>query len=285
MKYPKYAYIPQCVFPNQRDSEKIFVLTRRHFVGFISYIVLFFFLAVIPPVFVSFLLGYFSGALFELGVLGRDIIILFLCTYYLSIMSFFITAWVSYYYDIFIVTDERIIDITQKGLFSREIFELSFEQIEDVTTKTRGFLSTIFEAGDIEIQTAARQRNFEMKRVPQPSIVAEIIHSLTLQARNKKPMERRTTEMATVGLIERTPVIKGEDVPLIMNFEGKLSKARSNYQMQIDPPRTIRQYFDRWWWSHVKRDEGLYVNYDYIRKLDFKRGGRDKENKNKKKNT
>ena len=283
MRYPRYAYIPQCVFPNQRDNEKIFVLTRRHFVGFIIYIILFFFLAIIPPLFL--LLGYFSGTPFELSVLGRDIVILLVCTYYLLAISFFTTAWVSFYYDIFIVTDERIIDITQKGLFSREIYELSFEQIEDVTTKTRGFLNTIFEAGDIEIQTAGQQRNFRMRRVPKPLIFAEIIHSLALQARDEKPMERRTTEMAAVGLIERTPVIKGEYVPPIMNFEGKLSEARHQYQMQTNPPRTIRQYFDRWWWSHIKRDEGLFINYDYIRKLNVKRGEKNQEKKDEKKTT
>ncbi len=277
MKYPRYSYIPQCVFPNQRDSEKIFVLTRRHFIWILGYIVLFSSLVIIPPIFIYFSLRFLSPNALQIGVLSVDIALLFLCIYYLLVLSFFITAWVIYYYDIFIITDERIIDITQRGLFSREIYELSFEQIEDVTTKTKGFLNTFFGAGDIEIQTAGQQRNFEIKRVPKPLVVAEIIHSLTIQARNQKPIERRTTEMAVVGLLEYTPVVKGESVPPIMNFEGNLNKMRCDYRAKIKPPRSLRQYIDRWWWSHMKSEEGLFVNYDYIRKLDDKKGRKEKD--------
>jgi len=269
MEYPRYAYIPQCVFPNQRDSEKIFVLTRRHFISFVFFIFIFFLLALVPLALIFALLNASTGYYSDSSVLTIDIMIVLICSYYLLIISFFITAWVAYYYDIFIVTDERIIDITQKGLFSREIYELSFEQIEDVTTKTRGFLNTIFEAGDIEIQTAGQQRNFKLQRVPKPLIIAEIIHSLTLQARNKKSIEGRSTEMLAVGLLERTPVVKGRFVPPVMNFDGKLSELRRAYIERIGSPRGFRQRFDRWWWSHIKRDEGLFVNYDYIAKQGF----------------
>lgn len=277
MQYPRYAYIPQCVFPNQRDIEKIFVLTRRHIISFVFYIFIFALLAIIPIFFAFLLMAEVSKISLEVNLLTADALVVLACAYYLLIISFFITSWVSYYYDIFIVTDERIIDITQKGLFSREIYELSFEQIEDVTTKTKGFLNTIFEAGDIEIQTAAQQRNFTMKRVPKPHIVAEIIHSLTLQARNKKQIERRTTEMAAVGLIERTPVVKGSFIPPIMNFDGKLSEARAQYRAHASPPTSLRQYFDKWWWSHMRADEGLFTNYDYIKRYQKKTNKKSKE--------
>ncbi len=277
MQYPRYAYIPQCVFPNQRDIEKIFVLTRRHIISFIFYIFIFALLAIIPIFFAFLLIAEVSKISLEVNLLTADALVVLACTYYLLIISFFITSWVSYYYDIFIVTDERIIDITQRGLFSREIYELSFEQIEDVTTKTRGFLNTVFDAGDIEIQTAASQRNFTMKRVPKPHIVAEIIHSLTLQARNKKPIERRTTGMAAVGLIERIPIVKGSFVPPIMNFDGKLSEARAQYLAHAGPPTGLRQHFDRWWWSHMRADEGLFINYDHIKRYQKKTNEKSKE--------
>ena len=72
--------------------------------------------------------------------------------------------------------------------------------------------------------------------------------------------------MAAVGLIERTPVVKGSFIPPIMNFDGKLSEARAQYRAHTSPPASLRQYFDKWWWSHMRADEGPFTNYDYIKR-------------------
>ena len=84
MRYPKFANIPQCVFPNQRDNERVFVITRRHFVEFLKYIIIFVFLVIIPIVMILTLVSAVNG-LGSVGVMGRDFLVLFICSYYLLV--------------------------------------------------------------------------------------------------------------------------------------------------------------------------------------------------------
>lgn len=261
MKYPKYAYISQCVFPNQRDNEKVFIITRRHYIEFIKYFVIFIFLIIIPIVMFLTAIITTPGILVSIGVLGRDFLVLFACSYYLLVITFFATSWVSYYYDMFIVTDTRIIEISQKGLFNRESYELLFEQIEDVTTRESGFLYTALEAGDVDIQTAGSQRNFEIYRIPKPYIVSEIIAAINNQAKKGIPSKDRMPKMAMVGIIDYYPVMSEKKIPPILNFDRALSQCRVDYN-KTTKGGSLREKFDRWWWSHLKRDRELFTDYN-----------------------
>lgn len=273
MKYPKFANIPQCVFPNQRDNERVFVITRRHWVEFLKYIAMFTCLVIIPIVIVVSVFVSSPDTLSVIGVLGRDFLILFLCSFYLLIIAFFVTSWVSYYYDIFIVTDTRIIEITQKGLFNRESYELLFEQIEDVTTREKGFLYTALEAGDVDIQTAGSQRNFEIYRIPKPHIISEIINELNSQSRKGVPPKQRVPTMATVGMIDSIPVLRDGEIPAILNFDKTLSACRVDFH-KLGYGKGLRGKFDQWWWSHIKRDQELFADYDNTK------GGKEDEGSN-----
>ena len=54
-------------------------------------------------------------------------------------------------------------------------------KIEDVTSKTGGFLSSIFDYGNVFVQTAGTEANIEFVNIPKPSQVAQIINSLINQ--------------------------------------------------------------------------------------------------------
>ncbi|HPN54732.1 MAG TPA: PH domain-containing protein [Candidatus Moranbacteria bacterium] len=99
----------------------------------------------------------------------------------LWIYSFMI--WIDYYFDIWIITSERIINIEQKGLFSRKASELRFRKIQDVTTEVVGFLPTIFNYGDVKIQTAGEQNEFIFRTIPDPYIIKNVI--MDLQKKNE----------------------------------------------------------------------------------------------------
>ena len=74
-----------------------------------------------------------------------------------------------------IITDKRIIDNEQHGLFNREISELLMPMIQDVSTHTHGIVETMLKFGDIVVQTAASERQFVFKQIPNPEEVKNII--------------------------------------------------------------------------------------------------------------
>lgn len=65
----------------------------------------------------------------------------------------FSPAWIAWFYSVFIVTDERFIQITQKGLFHHSTVDLSLSQIQSINYEVRGFQETVLGYGTILVQT------------------------------------------------------------------------------------------------------------------------------------
>lgn len=107
------------------------------------------------------------------------------------IISFLI--WVDYYFDIWIVTDRRIVNIEQKGLFSRRISELELEKVQDITTNVRGVIPTFLNFGDLLVQTAAEQEKFLFRNIPDPYSVKDMI--MNLQKKQEYKEENIFSEM------------------------------------------------------------------------------------------
>lgn len=62
-------------------------------------------------------------------------------------------AWLGWFYSIFIVTDQRLIQITQKGLFHRSVVDLGLNQLQMVNYEIAGIQETLLGYGTIMIQT------------------------------------------------------------------------------------------------------------------------------------
>jgi hypothetical protein len=65
----------------------------------------------------------------------------------------FMPFWVSWYYSVFIVTDQRLIQITQKGLWKRSVVDIGLAQIQMVNYEVGGFQETLLGFGTIMMQT------------------------------------------------------------------------------------------------------------------------------------
>lgn len=65
----------------------------------------------------------------------------------------FLPGWISWYFSIYIVTDQRFIHITQKGLFHRSVVDMALNQIQMVNYEIAGLQQTLFGFGTIMMQT------------------------------------------------------------------------------------------------------------------------------------
>jgi len=84
-------------------------------------------------------------------------------------------SFASYYLDIFIVTNERVVHIEQKNLFNRIISEVRLSRVQDITITIAGFFPTMLHYGDIRIQTAAEVSEFAFTQVARPERLKELI--------------------------------------------------------------------------------------------------------------
>lgn len=65
----------------------------------------------------------------------------------------FFPSWIGWHFSVFIVTDQRFIQITQKGLFHRAVADLGLAQIQSVNYEVSGMQETLLGFGTIKMQT------------------------------------------------------------------------------------------------------------------------------------
>lgn len=166
---------PDQAFPGKQEGEKVIIFARRHWIAFLPDTVVATVAALVPIIILVALsaLGY---APFQ--DTARIVTVLLVPSYYLTLATWLFIRWLDYYLDIAIVTDRRILDIDQYGLFRRRISELNHEVVQDVSTEKDGPLQTFFNFGSVVVQTAGERENFQFSTIPQPDKIAEKINEM-----------------------------------------------------------------------------------------------------------
>ena len=179
-------------FDGQKENEPILLVAHRHwfnvalqfvaiFFAFLFLILAYIFLPLIIPA-----IQESYSALFD-----------FLITLFLMLLwTFTFLIWIDYFFDVWIITDRRIINVEQKGLFSREVSELEHIRVQDVTTDVKGFFPTLLNYGDVFIQTAAEKERFDFESVPNPYAIKDLIMKM-----QKEQSREETDELGE--MIER----------------------------------------------------------------------------------
>jgi len=167
--------IKKITFPGQYEDEQILLIKRRHWIVLLGFI-LTFALLLLVPFFVYFFLPM------VLGVLDAEIFIklfLFIASlYYLCLSAMLFYAIIDYYLDVWIITNQRIMSIEQKGLFHRIVIEVRYSQIEDITSDVSGVIATYFQFGNVSIQTAAEAEGMVLKQITHPVETRRIISDM-----------------------------------------------------------------------------------------------------------
>ncbi len=65
----------------------------------------------------------------------------------------FAPSWISWNFSVFIITDQRFLQITQKGLFHRAVADISLQQVQSINYEVSGLQETLLGFGTIKIQT------------------------------------------------------------------------------------------------------------------------------------
>ncbi|OGZ46191.1 MAG: hypothetical protein A3C84_01590 [Candidatus Ryanbacteria bacterium RIFCSPHIGHO2_02_FULL_48_12] len=144
------------------QGEYVVLVLRKHwfiFFGQLSAFLMAFVVGAFVSSFKDFLYGTFDKTAVDMLV---DLLFIL---YALVLVAGYFVSWVHTYYDIWLVTNRRIIDIKQRGLFDREISEFMISRVQDVTTEVPNMLATLLGFGTMTIQTAG-ERSFTVHDIP-----------------------------------------------------------------------------------------------------------------------
>lgn len=162
--------------PNKKPDEKVLLIIKPHWIHLIS--ILFFFIAMVGvPVVLYIIFGYIIGNLLDNQIIYA-VATMLATLYYLFVFAITFSSYLDYELDFWVVTNYRIVANEQKGLFNRAFAEHLIERIQDVSSTQKGFLPTIFNYGNVEIQTAGRDDKFIFIDVYDPEAKVSMINQL-----------------------------------------------------------------------------------------------------------
>ncbi len=128
------------LFEGQHEGEQIIFTFRRHIIamrkGFYA-LAIPFLIASIP---VLIWPDNLNNLWLAFGGLGLGI-------------TLFFYHWIGWYFSVFIVTDQRLRQVTQKGFFNRSVIDLGISKIQNISYNIPGFTASMLGFGTMVVQT------------------------------------------------------------------------------------------------------------------------------------
>jgi uncharacterized membrane protein YdbT with pleckstrin-like domain len=169
-------------FAEQEADEKLVLFLRQHPIVNVPWIVYSLLALVLPVIFIqidlSFGLGFFSN-------IPDSLFIAALIIYYVLILGYVVEQFLHWYFNIYIVTNKHLVDVDFDSLLYRHITEVNLEDVESVKSKLMGVFASLFNYGDVKVETAAAHQAIDFIKVPKPDFVADRIQDLVGEAKKE----------------------------------------------------------------------------------------------------
>lgn len=160
-------------FETQETEEQLILLMRRHPVTNVKWLATALILALLP-------VGVWQLGLFA-DWLSDGLKLAIILVWELLVLGFALEEFLRWFFNIYIVTDQRVVDIDFPNLLHREMNDADLLKIQDVTVRSTGMASAIFNFGNIYIQTASEKQVLEFLAVANADKVASVIRLLALK--------------------------------------------------------------------------------------------------------
>lgn len=134
---------PRKQFPGQHPEEEVILVFRQHPVvkrRQLIYGMLALAVSIVPLDLIT------SGPFYSILLKIPPIVLLIVLVYWFY-------HWLGWYYSVYIVTDQRLIDIRQKGFFNRRVSEVGFDKVQSINYHIKGMQAALLKFGDITVQT------------------------------------------------------------------------------------------------------------------------------------
>ncbi|MFZ2500468.1 MAG: PH domain-containing protein [Minisyncoccia bacterium] len=157
-------------------GEHVVLEVRKHWLVFLSELLPFAIMALVPFAIPKFLilappLAKYASQFDTTTPLVRVILGVWMLVVWTvawgTFTKYFLNAW--------ILTNQRITTIKQRNFFFREVSSLLLPRVQDVTTNVSGILSSLLDIGNIKVQSAGSDVEFTMRGIPHPEQMRDII--------------------------------------------------------------------------------------------------------------
>jgi len=153
-------------FPDKHPDEVVIFNLHRHWSVPFGRMVRWALLLMLPIAVIIVLMATGRVESFTVDTAGGVAVVFGASVFTLLMLLLAFQDWLDYFLDALILSSERVIQIEQVGMFKRTVSQLSLDKVLDVTTETKGMLSSFFGFGTIMIESAGELENFIIKNMP-----------------------------------------------------------------------------------------------------------------------
>lgn len=168
-------------FDGQRDGEELLFVFRRHIIamrkGFYCLLIPLL-ITCIPPLIWQSNLELF---LLPIGGLALGLIL----------FSYHFLMW---YYTYYIVTDQRIRQVTQRGFFGKDVVDLRLSKVQNISYNIPGLSGELFQFGTIVIQTFVG--DLVIQKVEHPDRIYNQLQDAVSAVLDRQEMHEKDIEQA-----------------------------------------------------------------------------------------
>lgn len=161
-------------FETQEEEETVILFLRPHIIVNVPWVVLAVVFVLAPTV----LFPLFFRFVHLPVAIPVGYIVVGTVFWYVATFGFALAKFISWFFNIFIVSNQRVIDIDFLYLLHKSIAQAELSKIQDISYTTSGIFGTVFNYGSVVIETAGEAPNIEFELVPYPDRVVETIRSL-----------------------------------------------------------------------------------------------------------
>ena len=166
MSEPTAGKQPRLPFPPQQ-GEQVIDVCHRHWWFLWPRTILWTLFGIVPIIVIGWSLSKLDW-LDEVGRVFWPIAILWLLFWGFRLFL----NWYQYQRDIWVITNQRVIDSFQRSPFQHRLSTADLVNVQDMTVEKRGIVATILNFGDVICDTAGKSgQQFRIAGVPRPQEV------------------------------------------------------------------------------------------------------------------
>lgn len=188
----------QRLLENVKEGEEVVALVRRTPLVALGGILVTLALIIAP--------FFFLYPLLKLGPVGLFVVAV---SFLVGVLLGTRTLWVQNL-NAFILTEQRIVDVDQRGFFHRVVSETTYDKVQDVSYVVKGVLPTVLRYGSVLVQTAGASANLELQGVREPQRVQDLILRLQREATHRNGDDQLSAE-DLLAMIQRIKAGIGEE--------------------------------------------------------------------------
>ncbi|MBN2015413.1 hypothetical protein JW766_01135 [Candidatus Dojkabacteria bacterium] len=164
-------------FETQNPNERVYIMLRKHIITNFGWVVMTA-ISILIPIGVLIFLKAIDADIYESFSLTRGQVLSAIVMWYVLIITNAFMKFLDWYFNIYVITSERVIDFDFSPFAYHKISEAGLESIVDATQENIGFFPMLFNFGDVYVQTAGERREFDFLSVSKPAWVRDKIMDL-----------------------------------------------------------------------------------------------------------